>query len=217
MEMSTLESMLHAISTAARTPVIIILIAFIVFAIFSVGWLIGEALGERRKIHYRLSKLLDTIKAQSDDLPACINASGLFKRQKKILIELTEHPQFDKEMLESMADNLLEDEQAHYDRILSSTNLVAKLAPMLGLLGTLIPLGPGIIALGQGDTLTLSQSMLTAFDTTIAGLIAAGICLVVTTIRKRWYDKYMSDLETLVDCVAGLEIEKTMGGQHEYA
>ena len=59
--------------------------------------------------------------------------------------------------------------------------------------------------------------MLTAFDTTIAGLIAAGICLVVTTIRKRWYDKYMSDLETLVDCVAGLEIEKAMGGQHEYA
>lgn len=39
---------------------------------------------------------------------------------------------------------------------------------MLGLLGTLIPLGPGIIALGQGDTQTLSTSLLTAFDTTIA-------------------------------------------------
>lgn len=217
MEMSTLEAILHAISTAARTPVIIILIAFIVFSLVSVGWLIGEALGERRKINYRLSRLLDTIKEQSQDLPECIRTSGLFKRQKKILIELTKHPAFDREMLESLADNLLEDEQAHYDRVLSTTNLVAKLAPMVGLLGTLIPLGPGIIALGQGDTLTLSQSMLTAFDTTIAGLIAAGICLVVSTIRRRWYDKYMSDLETLVDCVTGLEIEKSLGGQHEYA
>jgi len=76
---------------------------------------------------------------------------------------------------------------------------------MAGLLGTLIPLGPGIIALGQGDTLTLSQSMLTAFDTTIAGLIAAGICLVVHSFRTHWYRGYMSDLETLVDCVVDIK------------
>ena len=108
-------------------------------------------------------------------------------------------------MLESLADNLLEKEQAHYDVILKLTGTVSKLAPMFGLLGTLIPLGPGIIALGQGDTLTLSNSMLTAFDTTIAGLIAAGICLVVHTIRTHWYAGYMSDLETLVDTIVDLE------------
>lgn len=62
-------------------------------------------------------------------------------------------------------------------------------------------LGPGIIALGQGDTQTLSTSLLTAFDTTIAGLCAAAVCLVVTTLRKRWYGGYMADLETLMDCV----------------
>ena len=77
----------------------------------------------------------------------------------------------------------------------------SKRAPMLGPLGTLIPLGPGIIALGQGDTQTLSTSLLTAFDTTIAGLCAAAVCLVVTTLRKRWYGGYMADLETLMDCV----------------
>ena len=99
------------------------------------------------------------------------------------------------------AANLLEREQSHYDHILKCTELVSKLAPMLGLLGTLIPLGPGIIALGQGDTQTLSTSLLTAFDTTIAGLCAAAVCLVVTTLRKRWYGGYMADLETLMDCV----------------
>ena len=140
-------------------------------------------------------------------LDETITASGLLVRQKKALLELTNHPMFSTRMLESLADDLIEEEQAHYDRMLSVTNLVAKLAPMAGLLGTLIPLGPGIIALGQGDTLTLSQSMLTAFDTTIAGLIAAAICLVISTIRRRWYKKYMYDLETLVDCVVDL-----MGG-----
>ena len=65
----------------------------------------------------------------------------------------------------------------------TSEELLARLAPMFGLLGTLIPLGPGIIALGQGDTQTLSPSLLTAFDTTIAGLSAAAVCLVVTSLR----------------------------------
>ena len=82
----------------------------------------------------------------------------------------------------------------------------AKIGPMLGLLGTLIPLGPGIIALGQGDTITLSSSLLTAFDTTIMGLIAAAIAIVISTIRTRWYTDYMSILETLMECI--LEAEK---------
>jgi biopolymer transport protein ExbB/TolQ len=128
-------------------------------------------------------------------------------RQKEALIELTRHPSFDEEMLGSLADNIIEHEQSHYNKVLSFTNLVSKLAPMTGLLGTLIPLGPGIIALGQGDTYTLSESMLTAFDTTIAGLLAAAVCLIIHTIRTHWYASYMSDLETLVDCVADIQCE----------
>lgn len=81
------------------------------------------------------------------------------------------------------------------------TDLASKLGPMLGLLGTLIPLGPGIIALGQGDTYTLSVSLMTAFDTTVAGLCIAAVCMIVSTIRRRWYAAYMADLETLTSCV----------------
>ena len=85
------------------------------------------------------------------------------------------------------------------------SDLLAKLGPIFGLLGTLIPLGPGIIALGQGDTYTLSQSLLTAFDTTVAGLISAAVAMVISSVRKGWYANYMSILETLADCV--LEVE----------
>ncbi len=211
MELSVIETVLRTIAAAARIPVIILLIAFVAFSLFSIGWLLIEALKERIHLKYHLPKLLDEMQKNSSQLDETIKASGLLVRQKKALLELTNHPMFSTRMLESLADDLIEEEQAHYDRMLSATNLVAKLAPMAGLLGTLIPLGPGIIALGQGDTLTLSQSMLTAFDTTIAGLIAAAVCLVISTIRRRWYKKYMYDLETLVDCVVdlmgGLDVE----------
>lgn len=64
----------------------------------------------------------------------------------------------------------------------------------------------GIIALGQGDTYTLSTSLLTAFDTTIAGLVAAAFAIVVSSIRRRWYREYGSLLEAL--CTEVLELTK---------
>ena len=107
---------------------------------------------------------------------------------------------------EALAIELLEREQDRYDSIVKLSELLARLAPMLGLLGTLIPLGPGIIALGQGDTYTLSTSLLTAFDTTIAGLVAAALAIVVSAIRRRWYREYGSVLEAL--CTEVLELTK---------
>jgi biopolymer transport protein ExbB/TolQ len=70
---------------------------------------------------------------------------------------------------------------------------------MFGLMGTLIPLGPGMIALGQGDTQTLADSLLIAFDTTVAGLAAAGVAFAISRLRKRWYEEYLSSLEALME------------------
>ena len=109
-------------------------------------------------------------------------------------------------MRESLAARIVEEEQNVYSRRIRISDIIAKIGPILGLLGTLIPLGPGIIALGQGDTITLSSSLLTAFDTTILGLLSAGTAMVISTIRKSWYDNYMSVLETLAECI--LEVEK---------
>ena len=109
-------------------------------------------------------------------------------------------------MREALAIRLLEQEQDRYDRIVRLSELLARLAPMFGLLGTLIPLGPGIIALGQGDTYTLSTSLLTAFDTTVAGLVAAAFAMVISTVRCGWYREYASILEAVTQML--LETEK---------
>lgn len=200
---------LRAVASVLEVPVVIALILLSAFAVFSIGWVIVEYFTEYRRMTVFVPRMLDELRSGRETPEACIEGSALLKRQKEALLELGRHPDFSPAMRRSLADNLIEAERSHYDRTLKRTDLLAKLSPMLGLLGTLIPLAPGIIALGQGNTATLSASLLTAFDTTIVGLAAAAVYLAVSTVRRRWYNGYMSDLETLADCVLELWEEKS--------
>lgn len=202
-----IHDILRAVSGALEVPVVVLLVVFLLAAAALVGWLIAEYCTERRHLKVALPSLMEQLRT-ADDREGVIEESGLLRRQKDALLELLRHPDFTDATREALAVELLEREQDRYDNIIKLSELLARLAPMLGLLGTLIPLGPGIIALGQGDTHTLSVSLLTAFDTTIAGLCAAAVCLVVTTLRKRWYNGYMADLETLSDCVCERETKR---------
>ena len=203
--MTILGKVLHSMTSVLQIPVVIILILFIAAILVAVGWIISEYMNEHKHMQVQLPRLLDDIRAGEQPIEEIIETSGLLKTQKEALIEITKHSDFNDLMLESLAANLLEREQERYDAKLKPTDLLSKLGPMFGLLGTLIPLGPGIIALGQGDTMTLSQSLMTAFDTTIAGLIVAAIAIVISTIRRGWYNNYMSVLETVMNCVVEME------------
>ncbi len=142
-----------------------------------------------------------------------IARSGLLRRQKELLLELTGHGELTPPMREAMAAQLLDAEEEHWRGIVRLTDLIARLGPMFGLLGTLIPLGPGIIALGNGDTFTLSRSLLTAFDTTVAGLLAAAVAAVISAVRRRWYRRSESELETAAECL--LENMKLVGREKD--
>ena len=199
-------NILRAVASAMHYPVIILLIFFLLAAVALLGWLFAEYLTERRHMRASLPALLEEMQ-HTNDLTGSIAQSGLLQRQKNALTELAAHPGFSPELREALAVRLLDAEQERYDRIVRFSELVARLAPMFGLLGTLIPLGPGIIALGQGDTFTLSASLLTAFDTTVAGLLAAAVATVVSSVRKSWYKEYVSTLEVLSQCVLDREKE----------
>jgi biopolymer transport protein ExbB/TolQ len=202
------QDILRAFANWLEVPVVVVLIFFLLSAAALLGWTVAEFFTERRHLKPELPKLLEQLRT-ADDPAAVIAASGLLRRQKQALLELTRHPDFTPVMRESLALRLLEQEQDRYDKIVKLSELLARLAPMFGLLGTLIPLGPGIIALGQGDTYTLSTSLLTAFDTTIAGLMAAAFATVISTVRRGWYREYGSILEACAQCL--LEIEKGAG------
>ena len=196
---------LRAAASALEVPVVVLLVLALLAAAALVGWLIAEYFTERRHLKVALPSLMEQLRT-APDRAAVIEQSGLLHRQKDALGELLRHPDFTDATREALAVELLEREQDRYDDIVKLSELLARLAPMLGLLGTLIPLGPGVIALGQGDTYTLSTSLLTAFDTTIAGLVAAAFAIVVSNIRRRWYRAYGSMLEAL--CTELLELQK---------
>lgn len=202
---TNLNHVLRAIASGLKYPVIALLLVLMAAAVVLAGSILVEVFTERRHLKVKMPALVDALRSPEGTVAETIAASGLLKRQKDVLIELTAHPELTVDMRQALAVRLLEEEQARYVRIVSLSDMISKLGPMFGLLGTLIPLGPGIIALGQGDTYTLSQSLLTAFDTTIAGLVCAAVATVISTIRKSWYGNYMSILEALSECV--LEVE----------
>ncbi|HZV99222.1 MAG TPA: MotA/TolQ/ExbB proton channel family protein [Methylophilaceae bacterium] len=78
---------------------------------------------------------------------------------------------------------------------LERADFLARIPPMLGLMATIIPLGPGLAALGQGNPAQLAQAVTTAFDATVLGLIAGIIGLVIGKVRRRWYEDVLEALE----------------------
>ena len=196
-----LSQVLRCVASALLMPDLILLLLLIVLTVVMAGTLMAELLTERRHMRAKLPELMGALEKQERPLEEIIRDSGLLRRQQRALLTVCAQRALTPLKREALAGELVAQERAHYDLRVKITDLIMKLGPMFGLLGTLIPLGPGIIALGRGDTYTLSTSLLTAFDTTIAGLVAAAAATVISAVRKRWYARYMGQLGAVMECL----------------
>ncbi len=71
-------------------------------------------------------------------------------------------------------------------RRLEPLRIVSRTAPMLGLVATMIPLGPALLALGDGDLASVGEQLVVAFAAVILALITASITYWIVTVRRRW-------------------------------
>ena len=78
---------------------------------------------------------------------------------------------------------------------LERADLLARIPPMLGLMATIIPLGPGLAALGKGDPAQLASAVTVAFDATVLGLVAGIGGLIIGKLRRRWYEETLEAME----------------------
>jgi biopolymer transport protein ExbB/TolQ len=195
-------NILHAISSILIVPVVILLCLFILFSLYSLGTLIVEVVYERRHYRAKIPELIARLgEAEPDELLDVIEASGLLRSQKDDLDELVAYMYLPEFAHAEVAKRLLANESLAFRKAVARTDAVARIAPMLGLMGTLIPLGPGIVALGEGDTAALAASLLVAFDTTVAGLASAAVCFLISLLRKRWYSDYQVSMEAVFNTI----------------
>ena len=92
-------------------------------------------------------------------------------------------------------EHLLSDFQVDIQKQLSRYRALIKFGPMLGLMGTLIPMGPALVGLASGDIVTMAYNMQVAFATTVVGMAVAAIGLVTLQMNKRFYARSFNDLD----------------------
>ena len=192
-------SSLHIIAQALMIPVMILLVVAVLFSVFNIGSIITEVITERRHFKVNSPKIINAIHdADYSELESVITNGSLLKLQRNALITVIKNMGLEEDELFALARTQIESVSDRYKRILIVSEQVTKVAPMLGLMCTLIPLGPGIVAMGSGNVDELATTLLIAFDGTVAGLVAAIVAMIVTAIRKKWYAKYIVILESLM-------------------
>lgn len=230
-----LQSAIYLVSTSLLYPVIIILLgmaAFIVVEIgmFSYEWLARagrlkrggnkpkdlekgvletKTLIDKGKFEEGISILMDCTPKRFvyfflDGLLALRDKGE--DKNKALEIKAEPPPAQDcPDMFPINLEKLLQKCDSFIIKRLERTKVMVRLGPMLGLMGTLIPMGPALLALTRGDVDTLANNLIIAFGTTVVGLLVGAVSYIVYTIRRRWYDDDMNDIKYICEVLFGGE------------
>ncbi|MEM1671646.1 MAG: MotA/TolQ/ExbB proton channel family protein [Archaeoglobaceae archaeon] len=186
---SAIYATMYAISTSLLYPVILALILLVVYSLMELGAFIVESAKRRRNFEdlrklkgFNFEKIIENLeKMQTTRL------------LRMFILDLKKLNPGDEDL-----EKLLEEFELKVAKELEIPRILTRIGPMLGLMGTLIPLGPAMIALSQGNIHELATNLITAFATTVLGLIVGGIGYTVFMVRKRWYLEDLSDMEYII-------------------
>lgn len=190
--MNFISDILYWISTGLLVPVIVLLIIFFGRALLLIGGFFGQYMAIRRT-NALLGKELDEL--NRDNVTTL--SERLPKKNPSLVVS------YIKRLLEAddaaMRQRLLANFEISADKDLATSKTLSKMGPMLGLMGTLIPMGPALVGLSTGDIASMAYNMQVAFATTVVGIFAAAIGFVTGQVKQRWYLKDMTDLEFVAE------------------
>lgn len=87
------------------------------------------------------------------------------------------------------------------EKNIATSKVLTKMGPILGLMGTLIPMGPALVGLATGDIASMAYNMQVAFATTVVGLVVSAIGFLTQQVKERWAVKDITMLEYLAEIV----------------
>jgi len=197
---------LSSIVTVLFYPILALELAAFAFAVFEFGRFTIEVFpwaGQRRDLagietaaREARAKIIAGRYAEAARALSEASARPLFTRY---FAHLVEKPDLSRvHLLKSLSDL-----ESHAARRLERTRLLIRLGPTIGLMTTLIPISPALVALANGDTQTLSANLLIAFSTTVIGLLIGGLGYTMSLVRDRRYAQDISDVEYALDLMQG--------------
>ena len=186
--MNLISNILYWISTGLLVPVIVLLIFFFIRSLIMIGGFYGQSMQQRRVAEV----LSDFVKketptlADTESLPQSITTVYLRK-----IIETDGN--------EARAELLLSEYESAMDKNISASKILTKMGPILGLMGTLIPMGPALVGLAGGDIASMAYNMQVAFATTVVGLVISAIGFLTQQAKERWAVSNLAVLEYVAD------------------
>jgi biopolymer transport protein ExbB/TolQ len=94
---------------------------------------------------------------------------------------------------------------------LNPSKMLIKVAPSLGLLGTLIPMGVSLASMAAGNLDAMAGQMVVAFTTTIIGLACGTAAYVVNLVRQTWTNETIREQRFIAERVLA-ELREPSGG-----
>ncbi len=82
-------------------------------------------------------------------------------------------------------------------KLLENPRIASRVTPMLGLVATMIPMGPALKSLSDGNLAQVSHNLTIAFSAVILALIAASITYWVVNVRRRWLAEELLEVHAL--------------------
>lgn len=189
--MNIISDILYWISTGLLVPVIVLLIVLFGRALLLVGNFYGQYLSIRKTealLRNELNTLTPaTVEELASKLPEKSSSLVIFYIRR--VLEAKDSP--------ARIQRLLANFEIAADKDLAISKTLTKLGPILGLMGTLIPMGPALAGLASGDIASMAYNMQIAFATTVVGLVAGAVGFLTQQVKQRWYLQDMTNLEFL--------------------
>lgn len=189
--MELISNMLFWLSNGMLIPDIIFLLFFFIKALLMIGDFYGTYIA-RTKINVKLNREIGKTGVEEflDTLPEGNGKSKLLEYLRKIKAAPQDR---------ALREKLLGDYEIAADKELGQSKLLVKIGPMLGLMGTLIPMGPALVGLATGDIGSMAYNMQVAFATTVVGIVIGAIGFITLQVKQRWVADDMNILEYVVE------------------
>ena len=190
--MNLISDILFWISNGLLVPVVVLLIILFIRSLLLIGSFFGQYLAIRRTdalLRQQLDTLtIDTLSELEGKLP--VKSNSLVIAYIRRVLESKDRPGH-------MSAPVWLILKITADKDLAISKTLTKMGPMLGLMGTLIPMGPALVGLSTGDIASMAYNMQVAFATTVVGLFSSAIGFITQQVKQRWYLQDMTNLEFL--------------------